>query len=57
MSQTLFGLISINSLTISIALTAPKSPQEDLSINTQYISRQLILAIRQSVNNLYNTIY
>ena len=33
-SQTWFGPISINFSMISMILTAPKSPQKDLSINT-----------------------
>ena len=44
MSQTLFGHISINSLTILMVLRIKESLQKDLLINANYISRQSILA-------------
>ena len=59
MSQTLFGHISINSLTILTVLTVPKSPWKNLLINISYVSRQSVLAkiLSRSVGNYYGTIY
>jgi len=42
MSQTSFGHISINSLTILTVLKATEIPQKDLLINASHISRQFI---------------
>ena len=39
MSQTSFSYISINSSTILMVLTAPKSPWKDPLINTRHISK------------------
>jgi len=58
-SQTSFGHISINSLTILTVLMALESPQEDLSIDTSHVSRQSILAkiLGRSTDNYYSTVY
>jgi len=42
MSQTSFSYISINSSTILMVLTATESPQKDLSIDANHVSRQSI---------------
>jgi len=59
MSQTSFGHISINSLTILMVSKAMKSPQKDLSINASYISRRSILAeiLSRSTGNYHVTVY
>jgi len=59
MSQTSFGHISINSLTILMVLTAMESPQKDLLIDASHISRQSILAkiLSRSTGNHHVTIY
>jgi len=59
MSQTSFGHISINSLTILTVLIAPESPWEDLLIDINHVLRQLILAelLRKSVGNHHGTTY
>jgi len=59
LSQTSFGHISINYLTILTVLMAMESPQKDLSINASHVSRQLILAeiLSRSTGNHYVTIY
>jgi len=44
MSQTSFGHISINSLTIHTVSMAPESPQKGLSIDTSHVSKKSIIA-------------
>jgi len=58
-SQTSFGHISINFLTILTVSIAMESPQKDLSINASHISRQSILAkiSGRSIDNYYSTVY
>jgi len=59
MSQTSFGHISINSLTILIVLKATEIPQKNFLINASHISRQFILAeiLSRSTGNHHVTIY
>ena len=59
MSQTSFGHISINSLTILMVLKATESPQKDLLIDTSHVLRQSIIAeiLSRSTSNHYVTIY
>jgi len=59
LSQTSFGHISINSLTILTVLRATESPQKDLLINASHVPRQSILAeiLSRSTGNHYVTIY
>jgi len=59
MSQTSFGHISINSLTILMVSRTTESPQKNLSINASYILRQSILAkiLSRSTSNYYVTVY
>jgi len=59
LSQTSFGHISINSLTILMVSKAMESPQKDLLIDASYISRQSIMAkiLSRSTDNHYVTIY
>jgi len=59
MLQTLFGHISINSLTILTVLMAMESPQKDLLINTSHILKQSVLAkiSGRSTGNHYGTVY
>ena len=59
LSQTSFGHISINSLTILTVSMATESPQKDLSINTSHVSRQSIMAeiSGRSTGNHHGTVY
>jgi len=59
LSQTSFGHISINSLTILTVLMATESPQKDLLIDTSNISKQSIMAeiLGRSTSNHYSTVY
>ena len=59
MSQTSFGHISINSLTILTALIAMESPWKYLLIDASHVLRQLILAeiLGRSTSNYHGTIY
>jgi len=59
MSQTSFGHISINSLTIIMVLMATESPQRDLLINASHISRQSVLVkiLSRSTGNYHVTVY
>jgi len=59
LSQTSFGHISINSLSILTVSTATESPWKDLSIDTSHISRQSIMAkiLGRSTGNHHGTIY
>jgi len=50
MSQTSFGHISINSLTILTVSMTTESPQKDLSINVSHVLRQSILANIKQIN-------
>ena len=58
-SQTLFGHISINSLTILTVLMAPKSPWKELLISTSHISRRSMMTkiSGRLTGNHYGTIY
>jgi len=57
--QTLFGHISINSLTILMVSKATESPQKDLLINVNHVLRQSILAkiLSRSTGNYHVTVY
>jgi len=59
LSQTSFGHISINSLTILTVSIATESPQKDLLVDASYISRQSIFAeiLSRSTGNHHVTIY
>ena len=59
LSQTSFGHISINSLTILMVSKTTESPQKDLSNNASHVSRWSILAkiLSRSTGNHYVTIY
>jgi len=59
LSQTSFGHISINSLTILTVSKATESPKKDLLIDTSHISRRLILAkiLSKSTGNHHVTVY
>jgi len=59
MSQTSFGHISINSLTILTVSKAMESPQKDLLINASHVLRQSILAeiLSRLTGNHYVTVY
>jgi len=58
-SQTSFGHISINSLTIITVSKATESPQEDLSIDASHVLRQSIMAeiLSRSTGNHHVTVY
>jgi len=58
-SQTSFGHISINSLTILMVSMAMESPKKDLLIDASHILRQSILAkiLSRSTGNHYITVY
>ena len=59
LSQTSFGYISTNSLTILIVLTATESPWKDLSIDTSHVLKRSVLAeiLGRSTGNHHGTIY
>jgi len=59
MSQTSFGHISINSLSILTVLMAMESSWKDLSIDTSHVSRQSIMAeiLGRSTGNHYGTVH
>jgi len=59
MSQTSFGYISINSLTILTVLMVTISPQKDLSIHASHVLRQSVLAkiSDRSIGNYHSTVY
>ena len=58
-SQTSFGHISINYLTILIVSKAMESPQKNLLINASYVLRQSIIAkiLSRSTGNHHVTVY
>jgi len=59
MSQTSFGHIFINSLTILTVSTATESSQKNSLINASHVSRQSILAeiLGRSTSNHHGTVY
>jgi len=59
MSQTSFGYISINYLTILTVLMAMENPWKDLLIDTSHVSKQSVLAeiLGRSTGNYHGTIY
>jgi len=59
MSQTSFGHISINSLTILMVSMAMEIPWKDLLIDTSHSSKQSVLAeiLSRSTGNHHGTIY
>ena len=58
-SQTSFGHISTNSLTILTVLMVTESPWKDLSIDTSYALKQSVLAeiLGRLTGNHHGTIY
>jgi len=58
-SQTLFGHISTDSLTILTVSTATESPWKDLSIDTSYASKRSVLAeiLGRSTSNYHGIVY
>jgi len=59
MSQTSFGYISTNSLTILMVSMAMESPWKDLFIDTSHTLKRLVLAeiLGRSTGNHHGTIY
>jgi len=58
-SQTSFGHISINSLSILTVSMATESPWKDLSIGTSHVSRRSVTAeiLGRSTGNHHGTVY
>jgi len=59
LSQTSFGHISINSLSIPTVSIATESPWKDLSIGTSHALKQSVLVkiLGRSTGNHHGTIY